>query len=352
MHLPDEYLSPVAAIAFWSGTLVLAGRAGARLARSDALARRVPLMAALAALAFALRMVRFPVLGTAACGHLTGGLLVAMIVGPDAAFLTLLAVQIVQAVVFADGGLLAVGANAVNAALWPAFIGRPILERLADEDAPVLHVFLAAVAAAVVSLELGALGVTVAVGAGQPEMTTLNFLASVVRAHVSLGIVEGIATAALLLAARRLLGNGAMVAIERAGGTAVLITFGLSLFGAAVLSDFASRRPEWPAWSLVQAQPEAVAPPAPVVERSIDLQRRIALLPDYGEAPAAKERFGQAATSIAGLFGALASAAFALFTGYAPRRIFRFSRERAGPAPEPGPEQGAEQGAGNPYAPR
>jgi len=205
MHLPDAYLSPAAGLAFWSAAVILGGTATGHLARQERLGRLVPLMAAAAAFAFALRMVRFPILGTAACGHLTGGLLVAVVLGPDAALLVLLAVQLVQAVAFADGGLLAAGANAINSALWPAWFGRPLFRRLAPEGAPWSRVAAAAVVAALASHELGALGLVVAVGAGQPDLATGRFLALVAGAHVPLGIVEGLVTAVLLLALRRLL---------------------------------------------------------------------------------------------------------------------------------------------------
>ncbi|HUL59058.1 MAG TPA: energy-coupling factor ABC transporter permease [Anaeromyxobacteraceae bacterium] len=343
MHLSDAYLSPAAGIAFWSAAAVLVTRGTARLARSERLGRTLPLVAAAAAMTFALRMVRFPLLGTAACGHLTGGLLVAIVLGPDAAFLVLFAVQLVQALAFADGGILAVGANAVNAALWPAWFGRPLFQRLAPEGSGMGRVVAVAVAAALLSHEMGALGLAVAVGAGQPGLATGRFLALIAGAHVPLGVVEGLATAGLLVAGRRLLGDGTAGAIERAGGTAFLVVLGFSLFGAAVLSDFASRRPEWPAWSLAEAQAASAAPPAPLAAAAIDLQRRIAILPQYGESQSAKDLFGQAATSVAGLFGALAAAALALVPGSILAGARRLLRARSA-APVP-------PAAVNPYAP-
>lgn len=314
MHLPDSYLSQTAAVGFCCGAALLVGRSTARLALSKEFERRVPFIGVLAALVFAMRMVRFPLPGTDAGGHLSGALLAAALVGPDAAFVALVAVQLVQATVFADGGFLALGTNLVNGAAWSVWLGLPLLRLLAPPGARPVRLVGAAVVAAVVAGELSALGVALAVGAGsRPELSSLRFLLLVSWAQVPISALEGLATAAVLLLGRHVFGTDADGAMERAGGTGVLGVLGVALFAAAVLADFASTRPEWPQWAMTGASRAALPDAWPLAARAADLQRRVAFLPEYGAATSpAGTLFGQAATSVAGLFGALVSSLLAL----------------------------------------
>src|SRR5512145_1175588 len=92
---------------------------------------RVPLMGVLGAFVFAAQMINFAIPGTGSSGHLGGGLLLAILLGPCAAFLTIASVLVIQAFFFADGGLLALGTNIFNLGVFPCFLGRPIFRLLA-----------------------------------------------------------------------------------------------------------------------------------------------------------------------------------------------------------------------------
>ncbi|HSN89619.1 MAG TPA: energy-coupling factor ABC transporter permease [Anaeromyxobacteraceae bacterium] len=330
MHLPDAFVSPATALAFGGVAAAAATVSTDRLARDEALDRRLPLIAATAALVFALRLVRLPVVGTGACGHVNGGLLAAILLGPEAGFLTLLAVQLAQAVVFADGGLLALGVNAVNAALWPAVVGLPVYRSLWGEGLTPGRMTVAAIAASLVALELGAVGVAVAVGGtGRPEFVSGQFLFVVTTAHVPMAVVEGLSTAAILLLLRRVLRREGEAGIERAGGSAAFFLFAAALFAAAVLAAFASDRPEWPAWSLARSG-QAEPPELPAVIRASEaIQRAVAPLPAYGErSPGARAVLGGAHRTVAGLIGAVASAALAVVPGLAAWGWRRSRRRR------------------------
>jgi cobalt/nickel transport system permease protein len=331
MHLPDAFVSPATALAFGGVAAAAAAISTNRLARDEALGRRLPLIAAAAAMVFALRLVRLPIVGTGACGHVAGGLLAAILLGPEAGFLVLLAVQLAQAVLFADGGLLAVGANAVNAALWPAVVGLPVYRSLVGEGLTAGRMAAAAIAASLVALELGAVGVAVAVGGtGRPEFVSGQFLFLVAIAHVPMAVVEGLVTAAILLLLRRVLRREGEAGIERAGGNAAFFLFASALFAAAVLADFASARPEWPAWSLARSGQEALADVPAAVRASEDLQRALAILPGYGDqSPRAREILGGAHRSVAGVLGALVSAALAVAPGLAALLARRARRREA-----------------------
>ncbi len=115
MHIPDGFLSTPA----WATLDALAVPAVAWAARRAAPQRdegRIPLMGVMGAFVFAAQMVNFPV-GMGASGHLLGGALLAFVLGPAAAVLVMTAVLVLQALVFQDGGILALGANVCNMAL-------------------------------------------------------------------------------------------------------------------------------------------------------------------------------------------------------------------------------------------
>ncbi len=112
MHLPDGFLTSQVWISAWAAAIAGLGFC-VRMARSMLKDSAVPLMGVMAAFIFAAQMVNFPVLaGTS--GHLLGGVLAAVLLGPAAGALVLACVLIVQCLIFQDGGLTALGANIVN----------------------------------------------------------------------------------------------------------------------------------------------------------------------------------------------------------------------------------------------
>src|SRR5689334_1623120 len=121
MHIPDNFLSPPVWAAMDVITLpsigLLVRRAGRELQDT-----RVPLMGVMGAFVFAAQMINFPV-GVGTSGHLVGGALLACTLGPAAASVVMMAILAIQALVFQDGGILALGANVVNMAIAGVFAG-------------------------------------------------------------------------------------------------------------------------------------------------------------------------------------------------------------------------------------
>ncbi len=121
MHIPEGYLSPqtwgasyVVMVPIW----VIAGRK----LRQTLDTRRVPLLAIGAAFSFVIMMFNIPAPG-GTTGHATGAALIAILLGPWAAVLAISVVLVVQAVVFGDGGITAIGANCFNMAFVMPFVG-------------------------------------------------------------------------------------------------------------------------------------------------------------------------------------------------------------------------------------
>lgn len=136
MHIPDGYLS--IPVTLGCGLVSICGLALAiRNLRWYAEEAKVPTMGVIAAFVFAAQMINFPVaLGVS--GHVLGGLLTAIIAGPDGAVLVMSIVLILQALLFGDGGLTALGANILNMALvgsWCAFFIFKFLGRFIRSDA-------------------------------------------------------------------------------------------------------------------------------------------------------------------------------------------------------------------------
>lgn len=120
MHIPDGFLTPpvwlaLDAISVPAVMLVARQTRNTELAADD---QRIPLLGVMGAFVFAAQMVNFPV-ALGASGHLLGGTLLAVTLGPSAAALTMTAILVLQALLFQDGGVLALGANVFNM----AFIG-------------------------------------------------------------------------------------------------------------------------------------------------------------------------------------------------------------------------------------
>ena len=205
MHIPDGFIGPGASAI--AGIGAAGGFAYAvRQARIYLTDRLVPLAALTAAFVFAAQMVNFPVL-PGMSGHLIGGVLAAVLIGPAAGYLVLSIVLIVQALVFADGGLSALGLNIINLA-GVATVGGYWIYRLILRASPKTNrsVVLAAGFAAAISVPLAATAFAVEFAiAGTAESVSLaSVLWALVGTHALIGIGEGIITAFVVGAVVRL----------------------------------------------------------------------------------------------------------------------------------------------------
>jgi len=121
MHIPDNFLSITVSLICWAITIVTLGIAISRTNKSLG-EKQVPLMGVMAAFIFAAQMINFPVLGGTS-GHLLGGVLAAITLGPWAGMLVMTAVIAVQGLLFQDGGLVVMGANILNMGLVTSVVG-------------------------------------------------------------------------------------------------------------------------------------------------------------------------------------------------------------------------------------
>jgi cobalt/nickel transport system permease protein len=194
MHIPDGVIGATTAAGFG---VVAAGGFGvaARRTRQRLSDRHVPLAALTAAFVFAAQMVNFPVVAGMS-GHLLGGVLAAVLVGPAAGFVVIAVVLIVQCLVFADGGLTALGLNIVNMGLIGAVGGYAVFRLLlAVIPRRFRGIPLAAGIAAFVAVPAAALGFVAefAVG-GTADVSVSAVLTAMLGTHLLIGVGEGVIT--------------------------------------------------------------------------------------------------------------------------------------------------------------
>jgi cobalt/nickel transport system permease protein len=144
LHIPDGFLSIAVSIVCWAISAITISLAVSR--SNKALGeRQIPLMGVMAAFIFAAQMINFPVAGGTS-GHLLGGALAAITLGPWAGMLVMTAVIAVQALLFQDGGLLVMGANILNMGLITVAIGYGLYRGVARANRP-LKLTVAGIAA-------------------------------------------------------------------------------------------------------------------------------------------------------------------------------------------------------------
>ena len=195
MHIPDGLIdggTSLAGGALATGGVALCLRRTAQLLDD----RQVPMVGLTAAFVFAAQMINFPVAGGTS-GHLLGGLLAAVLVGPWAGALAVTVVLIVQALLFADGGLSALGLNVINMALVGALVGyaifagvRAVLPR--TRKSLVVASGLAAALAPAMAAALFTLEYSIG-GNGAASVGTVA--RAMIGVHVLIGVGEGVITA-------------------------------------------------------------------------------------------------------------------------------------------------------------
>jgi len=195
MHIPDGFIDGPTSVA--GGAVAVAGLAVCLKKASQTMEdKQIPLAGLTAAFVFAVQMLNFPV-ATGTSGHLLGGVLAAVLVGPWVGTLCVSVVLTVQCLLFADGGVSALGLNIINMALVPALVGYVIF-RTVRLLVPRSHggVVSAAGIAGALSVVLASLVFTLeyALGGtgGAPVATVFGAMVGV---HILIGIGEGIITA-------------------------------------------------------------------------------------------------------------------------------------------------------------
>ncbi|MBV6396495.1 MAG: Cobalt transport protein CbiM [Anaerolineales bacterium] len=240
LHIPDGFLTVIISGVFWAVTIVMVGIAISKTNKSLG-EKQVPLMGVMAAFIFAAQMLNFPVAGGTS-GHFLGGALAAIVLGPWAAMLVMTAVIGVQALLFQDGGLLAMGANIFNMGILTAAIGFGLYRGVSGRTRKIrlavagCAAWLAVVASALItSLQLWLSG------ASQLQIVVPAMLG----VHILIGLGEALITVAALTFIERtrpdLLNQES---VTEKGGRGWIVAGVIVSIGAVLLSPFASTHPD------------------------------------------------------------------------------------------------------------
>lgn len=348
MHMADALLSPAVGGTMWAVSATTIAYCSKKI-RAELDDRKIPLMGVLGAFIFAAQMVNFTIPVTGSSGHLGGGLILSILLGPYAAFLTIASVLVVQAFFFADGGLLALGCNIFNLGFFPAFIAYPfIYKKIVARSPSPGRISVASMAAAIIALQMGAFAVVLeTVASGVSSLPFSNFVAIMQPIHLAIGIVEGLVTASVISfvynAKPEILSGGREVC-PSSTHTIRDVTLGflvVALLTGGILSWFASKRPDGLEWSItkVTGKEELRGPEENgIVSGLAILQEKLSFLPDYsfrtttktnpagipqsssnrpGPKPEAKKAGGdRLGTSLSGIVGGALTLGLSLLIGF------------------------------------
>lgn len=325
MHMADALISPAVGGLFWAASAFVTVKASKCIEQNSEDSRNV-LMGVLAAFVFAAQMINFSIPGTGSSGHIGGGVLLAVLLGRERAFLSVAVILSVQALVFADGGLLALGCNIFNLGFLPCFVAYPLIyKKLVPSAATERRIFVASILTTVAALELGALFVVMqTVFSGITLIPPALFAALMLPMHLAIALAEGLATALIILYVYKnepsLLTNGEAAApiYNRGMKKTSAVVMVAALLVGGVFSWYASSQPDGLEWSLERAA-EGWADTSPqnfFHALSSRVQEFAALLPDYSFKNGDDSRLGVSASGIIGSLATLSiSAGLALFFG-------------------------------------
>ena len=334
MHMADALLAPAVAATMYVASGATAVASIHRLRKDDE-PQKLPVMAVTAALVFAGQMINYTIPGTGSSGHMCGGMLLSALLGPQAGFLSMIVILAIQCLFFADGGLMALGANIWNMAFYGCFVGyyliwRPIVQSRWFGDgkkAQRMRITAASLIGCMVTLQLGAFSVVLETTlSGITELPFGAFVALMQPIHLAIGLVEGLITCAVLLfvygSRPELLQCVEVTGREgskRSLKAVVTILAVVALFIGGGLSLLASSDPDGLEWALfgnadagyaanMGLDEEAYGVSSGAADRAGAIQEATSFLPDY----AFPDNDTPVGTSVSGVVGSAMVAGFAL----------------------------------------
>ena len=245
----------------------------------------IPLMGVLGAFIFAAQMINFAIPGTGSSGHIIGGILLASMLGAWGGFFALTSVVVLQCLLFADGGLLALGCNVVNMAGFSCLVAYPLIFRpLYGEGSSSARVMLASILASVTAFSMAA--VAVCLETTLSEITVLSLgrmMLFMLPIHIVIGVCEGIATAVVILIVRRRDPELFRHDVVQPSRFRTIEAFAVvALILAASFTLLASSRPDGLEWSVERAKLGEIESPTTAWHSSAEeVISSTALMPDY-----------------------------------------------------------------------
>ena len=335
MHMADALLAPAVAATMYVASGTVAGVSIHKLRRDDDPAK-LPTMAVTAALVFAGQMINYTIPGTGSSGHMCGGMLLSALLGPQAGFLSMIVILAIQCLFFADGGLMALGANVWNMAFYGCFVGyyliwRPIIRSSwfgSGKAALRGRIIAASIIGCIVTLQLGAFSVVIETSlSGITELPFGAFCALMQPIHLAIGLIEGLITAAVLCFVfesrpellRDVSAEDGVPAAKRSLKAVIAVLAVVALLVGGGLSLLASSSPDGLEWALFGNEEEGYAANMGLDEENFGVESKVAdtagsiqeatsFLPDYAFA----ESESPVGTTVSGIVGSVIVAGVAV----------------------------------------
>ena len=335
MHMADALLAPAVAATMYVASGTAAGFSIHKLKKDDE-PQKLPVMAVTAALVFAGQMINYTIPGTGSSGHMCGGMLLSALLGPQAGFLSMIVILAIQCLFFADGGLMALGANIWNMAFYGCFVGyyliwRPIMRSHwfgEGKGAQRARIIAASVIGCIVTLQLGAFSVVLETSlSGITELPFGAFVALMQPIHLAIGLIEGLITAAVLVFVfesqpellRELDADGQALPAKRSLKAVIVILAVVALLVGGGLSLLASSNPDGLEWALFGNAEEGYSENMGLDEEDFGvsssaadtagaIQEKTSFLPDY----AFTDNDTPVGTTVSGIVGSAMVAGVAL----------------------------------------
>ena len=329
MHMADALVAPAVA-----GTMYVLSAAAAgysvKKVRLESDPKKIPVMGIMGAFVFATQMINFTIPGTGSSGHLCGGMLLTALLGPYAGFLTMIGVLLIQCLLFADGGILALGCNIWNMAFYGCFLGSLLIWKpMMRKGMTKAKIIAESILGCMITLQFGAFSVTLeTMASGITALPFGTFVATMQPIHLAIGFVEGLITAAVLVfvhEARPELLYGSTEAEKKEGrftfkNTLVVLVVVTVLIGGG-LSLVASSNPDGLEWSIEKITGSTeVESDGEIYETAGAVQETTALLPDYAF-KGSESSFG---TTFSGVIGSVIVVGVCVGACYA----FKFFRKK------------------------
>lgn len=314
MHMADALLSAPVGTAMCVVSAAAISYSVKQIKKDDLCEKKIPVMGVMGAFVFAAQMINFTIPATGSSGHISGGILLAAMLGGYPALLAISAVLIIQCLFFADGGLLALGCNIFNMGVIPCLIVYPLLfQPFIKKGITLGKITIVSIAAVVVGLQLGSFGVVLETQfSGITQLPFLTFTVLMQPIHLAIGLIEGIVTSAILCFVYKMRPEIMESAVGRISikkgvpmGKILILLAVITLFVGGGLSLYASSNPDGLEWAIEKtASAKELESMDSVSKNAESLQEESAIMPDYDYKDTSEDGSG-AGTSTAGIIGGI-----------------------------------------------
>ncbi len=307
MHMGDVLISPEVGGTMLAAAVGVTAVSIKKVKEMDE--KKLPLMGVMAAFVFASQMINFTIPGTGSSGHLGGGLLLAILLGPYAGFLSMAAILLIQALFFADGGYLAYGCNLINMGFFACFIAYPLVYKfITRTKMSKTRVTIGSIAASIIGLQLGAFSVVLeTLLSGKTELPFSQFVGAMQGIHLAIGLVEGIVTAAVVSFVLKvrpdIIGEDVQNSSKKGNRTIIAGFLAAALVLGGIVSLVASANPDGLEWSIGKVTGAELQGNSQVHQALEKAQEKTAILPDYGFKNASETGGEATGTVVSGIVG-------------------------------------------------